>query len=233
MTKSTAVTRSATRRTSLKENRQDEPIQRPRRNTRSRRIIDSCSSDSDCEIVELKMPVTPSKKKSPPPAAEEVTPTKVKKVDENQTSPSTLLTKLTLVSPLPQGKRELFPRNHKYQTARKALHSTTPSSLPGREKEIKELEDFIKEHLLNQSSGTLYISGPPGTGKTASLSLILQKEEVSKKFVVVYVNCTAIKSSGSIYSKIVKELGLKSKGRTEKDYLAAVETFLKKPHEMM
>lgn len=227
------MTRSATRCTTLKENRQEETIQRPRRNTRSRRIIDSCSSESDCEIVEFKMPGTPIKKKSPSPPPEEVTPTKVKKVDENQTSPSTLLTKLALASPTPQGRKELFPRNRKYQTARKALHSTTPSSLPGREKEINELEDFIKEHLQKQSSGTMYISGPPGTGKTASLSLILQKEEVSKEFVVVYVNCTAIKSSGTIYSKIVKELGLKSKGRTEKDYLAAVESFLKKPHQMM
>lgn len=224
------MTRPTTRHSSLKENRQQE-VTHPRRNARTKQVVDS---NSDCEIVEFRMSVTPNKKKSEQlPATEEVTPTKVKKTDENQTSPSSLLMKLALVSPSPKGRRELFARNHKYQVARKALHSTTPSSLPGREKEIKELENFITEHLRKQSSGTLYISGPPGTGKTASLSLILQKEEVYKQFVVVYVNCTAIKSSGTIYSKIVKELGLKSRGRTEKDYLATVEAFLKKPHKMM
>lgn len=230
MTRSTA---KSTRHTSLKENRVEDTTQRSRRNTKARVITNRSSSSSDCERVEFKMPVTPRKNKSPLTSEEEVTPTKVKRTDENHTSPSTLLNQLVLASPSTQGKRELFPKNHKYQTARKALHSTTPTSLPGREKEVKELEDFINEHLQKQTSGTLYISGPPGTGKTASLSLILQKEEVVKEFVVVYVNCTAIKSSGAIYSKIVKELGAKSNGRSEKDYLAAVETFLKKPHKMM
>lgn len=227
------MTRSSTRRVSLKENRQQETVKRSRRNTKTKQIIDLSGSDSDCETGNFKMPVSPSKKKSQSQIEEEATPTKVKKIDENQTSPSTLLNKLALTSPSANSRKELFPKNHKYQTARKALHSTTPSTLPGREKELKELEEFIKEHLEKQSSGTLYISGPPGTGKTASLSLILQKEEVSQEFVKVYVNCTAIKSSGAIYSKIVKELGLRSKGKAEKDYLVTIETHLKKQHKMM
>lgn len=228
------MTRPATRRTTQKENIQQN--ERPRRNTRAIRMqSDSSSSsscDSDCEKGDSKMPMTPTKQKSQSPPPDEVTPTKLKRVvEKHQTSPATLLKELALLSPV-QSKRVLFPKD-KYQLARKALHSTTPALLPGREKEITELEDFIKTHLNKQSSGTLYISGPPGTGKTASLNLILEKEELSKEFTVINVNCTAIKSSGSIYSKIVKELGLKSKGRTEKDYLGIIEVFLRKPHNMM
>lgn len=226
------MTRSTTRRVSLKENKQD-TARRQRKAANTKHIINLCSSDSDSETRNFKMPVTPSKTKSHSPTEEEVTPTKVKRTDENQTSPCTMLNKLALTSPVVSHKKELFPRIDKYQTARKALHSTTPSALPCRERELQELDEFIRGHLENQSSGTLYISGPPGTGKTASLNLILQNDNVRKEFVEVYVNCTAIKSSGSIYSKIVKELGLKSKGRTEKDYLVTIETFLKKSHKMM
>lgn len=226
------MTRSATRRTSIKENIEQGKTRRPQRNSRTKQT-ELYSSDSGCEIVDFKMPTTPTKKESQSPPEDEITPTKVRKIEEIHTSPSTLLKDLAIGSPPFQSKRELFPKLHKYQTARKALHSTTPSTLPGREKEIKELQDFLREHLQQESSGTLYISGPPGTGKTASLNLILSNEMVCKEFVVVYVNCTAIKSSGSIYSRIVKELGLKSKAKTEKDYLGTIETFLKKPHKMM
>lgn len=65
-----------------------------------------------------------------------------------------------------------------YQNARKALHNSFPTNLPGRQTELNELRRFIREHLENETSGTLYVSGPPGTGKTASLSMILQEKEV-------------------------------------------------------
>lgn len=69
-----------------------------------------------------------------------------------------------------------------YQNARKALDNTFATDLPGREKEINELRDFIKTHIENKTAGSLYISGPPGTGKTASLNIILQDNDVSYKF---------------------------------------------------
>lgn len=66
-----------------------------------------------------------------------------------------------------------------YRNARKALHSSVTTSLPGREKELSVLRNFIKENIQNSTSGSMYISGPPGTGKTASLCLILQEKYVS------------------------------------------------------
>lgn len=49
----------------------------------------------------------------------------------------------------------------------------------------------------------------------------------------IYVNCTAIKSSGTIFSRITKELNLKVNGKTEKEYLSVIEKYLKKPHRKM
>lgn len=69
--------------------------------------------------------------------------------------------------------------NNSYRNARKALHSGVPNNLIGREKELDDLRNFIKGHIENCTSGSMYVSGPPGTGKTASLSIILQEKEVS------------------------------------------------------
>lgn len=66
-----------------------------------------------------------------------------------------------------------------YQNARRALHSQRPTDMPGREKEIEEIRSFIEEHIEKGTSGSMYISGPPGTGKTASLNLILEDKGVS------------------------------------------------------
>lgn len=50
--------------------------------------------------------------------------------------------------------------------------------LTSREKEIGWLDNFLTEHLDKEESASLYISGQPGTGKTASLSYILNLPKV-------------------------------------------------------
>lgn len=65
-----------------------------------------------------------------------------------------------------------------YQEVRQALQGCTPTSLPGREVHLDKLHSFLQHHLTAGSSGTLYVSGPPGTGKTACLSKIMEFPEV-------------------------------------------------------
>lgn len=225
------MTRYGSRSTPLKENTPTEVLRRPQRSHREARPPEMPNSDGETKLSYVKTPTTPSKKRPDTPP-EQLTPTKQKRIDESQTSPSTMLDMLALTSPH-SNKKQLFPVSRKCQKARKALHTTTPSSLPGRDKELKELGEFIRHHLEKQTSASLYVSGPPGTGKTASLNFILGKEDLIDNILQLYVNCTAIKSPGSIYSRIVKELGLKSKGKTEKDYLAVIEAHLQKPHKMV
>ncbi|XP_023017321.2 cell division cycle 6 [Leptinotarsa decemlineata] len=131
------------------------------------------------------------------------------------------------------GHKSPLKRNSVYQSARQALHSTAPTNMPGRENELKDMRSFIKNHLENKSSGSMYVSGPPGTGKTASLNMILKEDDVTSKLTTVYVNCTAIKSPTAIYSRIVSELNIKVHGRTEKDYLLVLENYLKRKHKMI
>nr|AEE62496.1 unknown [Dendroctonus ponderosae] len=118
-----------------------------------------------------------------------------------------------------------------YQNARRALHSQTPTDMPGREKEIEDIRNFIEEHIENGTSGSIYISGPPGTGKTASLNLILEDKGISSLIQKIYINCTSIKSATSVYSRLNKELCIKVNGKSEKDNLSAFERYLKKKHK--
>jgi cell division control protein 6 len=96
--------------------------------------------------------------------------------------------------------------------ARECLHlGTPPTSLIGREELVGELSKFIHHHLISSTPGSLYISGPPGTGKTASLNLILGAGEMTG-FTVVKVNCTSVSTPQGIYRKVAEELGLDLRG---------------------
>ncbi|XP_066138337.1 cell division control protein 6 homolog [Euwallacea fornicatus] len=188
-----------------------------------------------------------------------VTPPKQLKQESEKSAltPSTLFRTLTLTSPHKNEsqkplKRPLFVQKSSkdsceeenfavkeedvkttlnYQNARRALHSNFPNDMPGREKEIAEIKEFIRGHIEEKSSGSIYISGPPGTGKTASLNLILESEYVLSQVHKIYINCTAIKSATAVYSRLNKELHVKETRKSEKDNLSTFENYLKKKHK--
>ncbi|XP_045764736.1 polycomb group protein Psc-like [Maniola jurtina] len=102
--------------------------------------------------------------------------------------------------------------------------------LVGREKEIEFLENFLTEQLDKGESASLYVSGQPGTGKTASLSYILQTPKIRDGYKQVYINCLMMKSAASIYCRICKELQITTSGTSEKACLSAIEKYLFKKH---
>ena len=63
---------------------------------------------------------------------------------------------------------------------RRALHSSHPDNLICREKEIAEIRSFLHNHLPKGKPGSLYISGAPGTGKTACLTRIMLEMKVNE-----------------------------------------------------
>ena len=66
----------------------------------------------------------------------------------------------------------------RYSSVREALHRSMPQQLVSREEEIKTIQKFIDKAVIQAKSGSMYISGAPGTGKTACLMKII--EQVSK-----------------------------------------------------
>ncbi|XP_014087210.2 cell division control protein 6 homolog [Bactrocera oleae] len=128
---------------------------------------------------------------------------------------------------------QITPTLNKYQSARRVLNSAETQYLPGREQQLQELRDFFQVHLQEQRSGSLYVSGQPGTGKTACLSLLLRSPELSKQLQCVYINCTSIASINGVYKKLCAELKLHPTGRTERDYQAAVQQHLPTARRML
>lgn len=105
--------------------------------------------------------------------------------------------------------------------------------LPSREKEIEWLDNFLTECLDKQKSGSLYISGQPGTGKTASLSYILQLPKFKLGYKQIYINCTMVKSAATIYKRICQELQLQTSGCTVKACSDAIERYLTRKQKML
>lgn len=126
--------------------------------------------------------------------------------------------------------KSLFESN-KYQNARKALHGSVTEDLPGREEELARLREFLLGYSENETSRSLYISGPPGTGKTVSLFKIMQQLDLKSKFKVVYVNCITVKSAAAIYAKIIQELAIKT--TKSKNNKAIIEKYLKSRHKTL
>jgi cell division control protein 6 len=66
-----------------------------------------------------------------------------------------------------------------YSAVKRALHTGAPKSLLCREKELETIRTFLQNHLSKEKPGSLYISGAPGTGKTACLTKVMEELEVS------------------------------------------------------
>lgn len=58
---------------------------------------------------------------------------------------------------------------------REVLHRSMPQQLVSREEEIKTIQKFIDKTVIQGKSGSMYISGAPGTGKTACLMKIIEQ----------------------------------------------------------
>ncbi|NWX29785.1 ORC1 protein, partial [Notiomystis cincta] len=61
------------------------------------------------------------------------------------------------------------------EEARLRLHvSAVPESLPCREEEFQDIYNFVESKLIDGTGGCMYISGVPGTGKTATVHEVIR-----------------------------------------------------------
>ena len=97
-----------------------------------------------------------------------------------------------------------------YHSARQLFaHGAEPGQLVGRESERKTLTTFLDRCSPESStpSGCLYVSGPPGTGKSAMITEILQQHSEQQGVRSAYINCMSIKSSKDLYNTLLGALG--------------------------
>nr|XP_058133986.1 cell division control protein 6 homolog [Dasypus novemcinctus] len=112
-----------------------------------------------------------------------------------------------------------------YQQAKLVLNTAVPDRLLAREKEMDVIRNFPREHICGKKAGSLYLSGAPGTGKTACLSRILQdlKKEL-KGFETIRLNCMSLRSAQAVFPAIAQEICQEEVSRTAgKDMMKKLE----------
>ncbi|KIK67494.1 hypothetical protein GYMLUDRAFT_37626 [Collybiopsis luxurians FD-317 M1] len=81
--------------------------------------------------------------------------------------------------------------------------------LPGREEECQALVDFIHGFVRDEQSShqSLYISGSPGSGKTALINSVLRSlEDELADVKVITINCVALDDIDALWQRVFEEL---------------------------
>ncbi|KAI0175537.1 cell division control protein Cdc6 [Hypoxylon sp. FL1284] len=110
-----------------------------------------------------------------------------------------------------------------YHHARQLFsRSADPGQLIGRDDERAQLKGFLQRCSKSNPSGCIYVSGPPGTGKSAMVNEVTQ--ELAEKGTVkkAYINCMSIKSSKDLYGTLLDQV-CDEPDITESDAAATVE----------
>jgi len=118
-----------------------------------------------------------------------------------------------------------------FQAARSALHTGTPTTLLCREKEVGAMSTWLDEHLVAGKPGSIYVSGAPGTGKTATLVSLLAGKVA--KFRSIFINCMVLKSSIAIYREVASKLCPGCNPKTEKAAMKIIEGAVTSSKEMV
>lgn len=104
-------------------------------------------------------------------------------------------------------------RKSQLQLAREQLHvSVVPKSLPCREKEFDNIYSFLEGKIQDQCGGCMYVSGVPGTGKTATVTGVIRTlqrlvaEDKLPAFDFMEINGMRLTEPRQAYVQIYKQL---------------------------
>ncbi|OXU27793.1 hypothetical protein TSAR_011296 [Trichomalopsis sarcophagae] len=90
-------------------------------------------------------------------------------------TPTKAMAKMYLTPSMHQRTVNIVKPSTPLQEARLKLHvSVLPKSLPCREEQFNDIYSFLHARLSDKSGGCIYISGVPGTGKTATVNEVIR-----------------------------------------------------------
>ncbi|KAK0177279.1 hypothetical protein PV328_001348 [Microctonus aethiopoides] len=119
----------------------------------------------------------------------------------------------TLTPSMRSRKSVVEKRKTIFETTKAQLHvSAVPKSLPCREKEFNDVFTFLERKLVDHSGGCMYISGVPGTGKTATVNEAIRclRKLVAKNtiedFNFIEINGMKLSEPRQAYVQILKQL---------------------------
>lgn len=185
---------------------------RKRRATKSakeRDLDDFVMGDDDADN-----PATPRKRRKL--AASTTTPSKSRTPCKVQTPASRRIHAKKPLEFTPLGTRVLSPTQTQaspYQLARSTLHvSAVPHALPCRENEFDTVHSHLEAAITAGTGACIYISGTPGTGKTATVREVVASlqsavaEEILDDFYFVEINGMKVTDPHQSYSLLWEAL---------------------------
>ncbi|KAK7502257.1 hypothetical protein BaRGS_00006621 [Batillaria attramentaria] len=114
---------------------------------------------------------------------------------------------------IPSRSKPLASPGTALEEARARLHvAAVPDTLPCREQEFEDIFRFVESKLLDGTGGCMYISGVPGTGKTATVKEVVRTLNQAydsgdlPKFNFIEVNGMRLTEPRQAYVQILKEL---------------------------
>ncbi|KAK7045549.1 AAA ATPase [Paramarasmius palmivorus] len=131
-------------------------------------------------------------------------------------TPATAISHLSLATP-PPTPPTLIPIHIR---VRQLLRPTCNDiiALPGRESEREAITKFVSAFLDDASEcpgHSLFISGAPGTGKTALINNVIHSlQEDARDVKVINLNCMAINNIDALWDRVLEELGPMGKGKS-------------------
>lgn len=111
-----------------------------------------------------------------------------------------------LVTPRSQRTVAKDPSRSIYAAARQLFsQSGNQNQIVGRQQERDQLKNFISTGINSQNGGCLYISGPPGTGKSALVLETLQAYKADDHVKISMINCVTSQSTSDIASQLSQD----------------------------
>ena len=88
----------------------------------------------------------------------------------------------------------------------KSLLETLLESIPGREREVREVSQFVENLKIGERT-PLCLSGSTGCGKTSIVKEVLRfLEDQPSQFNVIYLNCMCIANIKNLYATLLDKL---------------------------
>ncbi|XP_011190624.2 origin recognition complex subunit 1 [Zeugodacus cucurbitae] len=166
------------------------------------------SDDNDIKRSAMKNAAIIRRRNSTTAVAGAMTPSqKLKMIRRGELSPTMENRPASAISTAAQAKKSDL------QLARERLHvSVVPQSLPCREKEFDNVYAFLEGKIEDQCGGCMYVSGVPGTGKTATVTGVIrmlqrkQENDELPPFEFVEINGMRLTEPRQAYVQIYKQL---------------------------
>ncbi|KAF8160617.1 P-loop containing nucleoside triphosphate hydrolase protein [Crassisporium funariophilum] len=129
-------------------------------------------------------------------------------------TPVSEIARLTISTPPPTPPTSLLPIHARARAMLRSTCNNTNSHIAGRDAERASIHEFLASFIDDttmsddQTQTSMFISGSPGTGKTALVNAIIREvsTESNDDIEVISINCMALKSVDALWERLTEEL---------------------------